>query len=212
MGFACKPCMKSLPTRAKPPPQVLPPKPPLTNFSIYTLITTTLNPTTLITHSSLKTLVFHFDNSHTMAELHYQQQHQYPHRYPNDPYEQQTSYSTQVVKAATAVTAGGSLLILASLILAGTIIALTIVTPPLVIFSPVLVPAVITVALLSLGFLASGGFGVAAITVLAWIYRYVTGKQPPGADQLDSARHKIMDKAREIKDYGQQQISGVQAS
>ncbi|KAG4983806.1 hypothetical protein AAZX31_10G183400 [Glycine max] len=147
-----------------------------------------------------------------MAELHYQPQHQYPLRYPNDPHQQTRSSTHQVVKAATAVTAGGSLLILASLILAATVIALTIVTPLFVIFSPVLVPAVITVALLSLGFLASSGFGVAAITVLAWIYRYVTGKQPPGADQLDSARHKIMDKAREIKDYGQQQISGVQAS
>ena len=78
----------------------------------------------------------------------------------------------QVVKAATAATAGGSLLVLSGLILAGTVIALTIATPLLVIFSPVLVPAVITVSLLVLGFLASGGFGVAGITVFSWIYRY----------------------------------------
>ncbi|MCI74958.1 oleosin, partial [Trifolium medium] len=71
-------------------------------------------------------------------------------------------------------TAGGSLLILSALVTAGTVIGLTIVTPLCVIFSPVLVPAVISVALLTLGFLASGGFGVAAITVLAWIYKYVT--------------------------------------
>ena len=120
--------------------------------------------------------------------------------------------STQLVKATTAVVAGGSLLILAGLVLAGTVIGLTTITPLFVIFSPVLVPAVITVALLGLGFLASGGFGVAAITVLTWIYRYVTGKHPPGANQLDTARHKLMSKAREIKDYGQQQTSGAQAS
>ncbi|KAK7391569.1 hypothetical protein VNO78_19985 [Psophocarpus tetragonolobus] len=143
-----------------------------------------------------------------MAEVHYQQP---PFHYQNDPNQQPRT--AQVVKAATAITAGGSLLILAALIMAGTVIALTIVTPLFVIFSPVLVPAVITVALLSLGFLASGGLGVAAITVLAWIYRYVTGKHPPGADQLDTARHKLLNKAREIKDYGQQQISGgAQAS
>ncbi|KAL2325005.1 hypothetical protein Fmac_024063 [Flemingia macrophylla] len=139
-----------------------------------------------------------------MAELHYEQQNEQPLK--------EAHRSTQVVKAATAVTAGGSLLILAALILAGTVVALTMVTPLFVIFSPVLVPAVAAVALLSLGFLASGGFGVAAITVLAWIYRYVTGKHPPGADQLDTARHALINKAREIKDYGQSQITGAQAS
>ena len=125
---------------------------------------------------------------------------------------QEQPRSTQLVKATTAVVAGGSLLILAGLVLAATVIGLTTITPLFVIFSPVLVPAVITVALLGLGFLASGGFGVAAITVLTWIYRYVTGKHPPGANQLDTARHKLMSKAREIKDYGQQQTSGAQAS
>ncbi|KAA8533908.1 hypothetical protein F0562_031425 [Nyssa sinensis] len=119
--------------------------------------------------------------------------------------------SHKVVKAATAVTAGGSLLVLSGLTLAGTVIALTIATPLLVIFSPVLVPAAITVFLLLSGFLASGGFGVAALTVLSWIYRYVTGRQPPGANQLDQARMKLASKAREMKDkaeqFGQQHVT-----
>ncbi|CDP05381.1 unnamed protein product [Coffea canephora] len=123
---------------------------------------------------------------------------------------QQRPLSHQVVKAATAVTAGGSLLVLSGLILAGTVIALALATPLLVIFSPVLVPAGITVFLLVTGFLSSGGFGVAALSVLSWIYRYVTGKNPPGADQLDRARQKLALKAREMKDraeqYGQQNI------
>lgn len=130
----------------------------------------------------------------------------------DSPHYQLSTKPTQVLKAATAVISGGSLLILSGLILAGTVISLTIATPLFVIFSPVLVPAVITVALLTLGFFAFGGFGVAAMTVLAWIYKYVTGEHPPGADQLDTARHKLMNKAREIKDYGQQQISGTQTS
>ena len=128
----------------------------------------------------------------------------------------QQSRAQQVVRATTAVTAGGSFLILSGLILAATVIALTIATPLFVIFSPILVPAVITVALIFTGFLASGGFGVAALTVLSWIYRYLTGKHPPGADQLDHARLKLASKAREIKDraeqFGQQHISGTQAS
>ncbi|CAL0299827.1 unnamed protein product [Lupinus luteus] len=135
-----------------------------------------------------------------MAEAQYQPLHQYYNQ-------QQQPKTTQLAKVATAVTSGGSLLILSGLILAGTIIGLTIVTPLFVIFSPVLVPAVITAALLSLGFMSSGAFGVAAITMLTWLYRYVTGKHPVGADQLDTARHKLMNRAREIKEYGQQQIS-----
>ncbi|CAI9091972.1 OLC1v1027096C1 [Oldenlandia corymbosa var. corymbosa] len=117
---------------------------------------------------------------------------------------QQQPRSHQMVKAATAATAGGSLLILSGLTLAGTVIALTLATPLLVIFSPVLVPAAITVFLLGSGFLASGGFGVAALSVLSWIYRYVTGRHPPGAHQLDYARQKLAHTAREMKDKAEQ--------
>ncbi|KAM7499500.1 hypothetical protein LguiA_023914 [Lonicera macranthoides] len=138
-----------------------------------------------------------------MADQHYQyQQHQMHQQQSQQP------RSHKVVKAATAATAGGSLLVLSGLTLAGTVIALTVATPLLVIFSPVLVPAAITVFLIMSGFLASGGFSVAAVTVLSWIYRYVTGRHPPGADQLDHARMKLSSKAREMKDraeqYGQQ--------
>ncbi|KAF5743618.1 oleosin 1-like [Tripterygium wilfordii] len=130
--------------------------------------------------------------------------------------QQQQPQSHLVVKAATAATAGGSLLALSGLILTGTVIALTVATPLLVIFSPVIVPAVITVALILAGFLASGGFGVAAITAFSWLFRYVTGRHPPGADQLEQARMKLAGKAREIKDraqeFGQQHITGSQQS
>ncbi|EOY22772.1 hypothetical protein QUC31_007916 [Theobroma cacao] len=138
-----------------------------------------------------------------MAE-HLQLQQQYHH-----PYSQPRSH--QMVKAATAATAGGSLLILSGLILAGTVIALTIATPLFVIFSPVLVPALIAAALLVTGFMASGGFGVAAITVLSWIYRYVTGGHPPGADQLDQARMTLARKAREMNE-GPEQLTSAAAS
>ncbi|KAM1505696.1 hypothetical protein ACFXTO_001655 [Malus domestica] len=89
------------------------------------------------------------------------------------------------------------------LVLAGTVIALTIATPLLVIFSPVLVPATSESIQRVRAFgspMGKHGHG------------YVTGKQPPGADQLDSARHKLAGKAREMKDraeqFGQQHTSG----
>ena len=132
-----------------------------------------------------------------------------PQQCDGQPQHQNQHYA---VKTATAVTAGGFLLVLSSLILAGTVISLTITTPLFVIFSPVLVPAVITIALISLGFMAFGGFGLAAIIVIGWIYRYLTGKQPVDADQLDSGSYKVMNKAKEMKDDGLQQVSGTQRS
>ncbi|KAB5573369.1 hypothetical protein DKX38_000563 [Salix brachista] len=128
-----------------------------------------------------------------MAELH--QSQQLGKRQPR---------SQQIVKATTAATAGGSFLVLSGLTLTATVILLTIATPLLVLFSPVIVPAVITVSLLLMGFLASGGFGVAGITVMSWIYGYATGRHPPGADQLDQARMKLACKAREMKDRAEQ--------
>lgn len=67
--------------------------------------------------------------------------------------------SHKVVKAATAVTTGTSLLVLSGLVMAGTVIGLAVITPLLVIFSPVLVPAVMTASLLILGFLPPAGSG-----------------------------------------------------
>lgn len=58
-------------------------------------------------------------------------------------------------------------------------------------FSPVLIPSLITVALLAVGFLSSGGFGVAAAMVFAWMYRFVKGKGPIGnTSSSDQLRHE----------------------
>ncbi|XP_071687162.1 oleosin L-like [Rutidosis leptorrhynchoides] len=130
-----------------------------------------------------------------------QQQFGRPH---HQQHHQTSSRAHQALKAVTASIAGGSLLVLSGLTLAGTVIALTVTTPLLVIFSPVILPAVITVFLLATGFLTSGGFGVAAVTVLSWIYKYVTGGHPPGAESLDQARDKLGYKAREMKGRAEQ--------
>jgi len=125
---------------------------------------------------------------------------------------QQQPMSTQIVKAATAATAGGSLLLLSGLILTGTVVALTVATPLLVIFSPVLVPAAIVVFLIVSGFVTSGGFGIAALSVLSWMYKYLTGKHPVGADQIDQARASLAAKARNIKESAQHRVDQAQAS
>ncbi|GKV03510.1 hypothetical protein SLEP1_g15799 [Rubroshorea leprosula] len=113
----------------------------------------------------------------------------------------------QAVKFMTAATIGGGLLLLSGLTLTGTVVALILVTPLVVLFSPILVPAAIVAFLVATGFLFSGGFGVAAITALSWIYNYVTGKHPLGADQLDQARMMVANTTRDMtekaKEYGQ---------
>ncbi|XVE56444.1 hypothetical protein DITRI_Ditri04bG0009800 [Diplodiscus trichospermus] len=116
-----------------------------------------------------------------------------------------------MLKVATPVIAGGSLLTLSGLTPAGTVIALTIATPFFVIFSLVLFPAVIATALLLTGFLASGSFGVAAITALSWMCRYATGRHPSGGDQLDQARMKLASNARKMKNRPGQ-LTSVAAS
>ncbi|KAJ4811648.1 Oleosin [Rhynchospora pubera] len=119
---------------------------------------------------------------------------------------------TSALKAITAATAGGSMLVLSGLTLAGTVIALTVATPLLVIFSPVLVPAAIAVALLAAGFVTSGGLGVASLSVFSWMYKYLTGKHPPGADQLELAKARLASKARDIKESAQHRMDQVQSS
>ncbi|EYU19479.1 hypothetical protein ABFS82_01G102700 [Erythranthe guttata] len=135
-----------------------------------------------------------------------QVQHHAAGRYDEPHHKQQLS--RQVAKTTTAVTLGGSLMVLSGLTLAATVIGLVLATPLLVIFSPVLVPAAITLFLIFAGLATSGGFGATASFVFYWMYRYATGKHPIGADQLDRAREKFSHAAHDVKEkaehYGQQ--------
>ncbi|KAL9673434.1 hypothetical protein QQ045_029692 [Rhodiola kirilowii] len=106
----------------------------------------------------------------------------------------------QTVKFLTAATTGASLLLLSGLVLTATVIGLVVATPLLVLFSPVLVPAAFVLFLTFAGFVSSGGFGLAAVAALGWIYNYVAGKHPPGADKLDYARMMIANKAMDMKE------------
>ncbi|CAL0305635.1 unnamed protein product [Lupinus luteus] len=120
------------------------------------------------------------------------------------------STSRQTIKFMTAATIGVSLMLLSGLILTGTVIGLVIATPLLVLFSPILVPAAFIIFMAASGFLFSGGCGVAAVAALSWIYNYVAGKHPVGADKLDYARDVIADKARDVKERAKDYASYAQ--
>ncbi|ONK73531.1 uncharacterized protein A4U43_C04F32600 [Asparagus officinalis] len=129
-----------------------------------------------------------------------------------DPHDRfSSSLLRQIVKVRSPAATAGSMPSSRGLTLAGTVIALTVATPLLVIFSPVLVPAAIAVFLITSGFVTSGGFGVAALSVLGWMYKYLTGKHPVGADQIDHARARFAAKARDIKEGAQHRIDQSQA-
>ncbi|WCJ37709.1 Oleosin family protein [Euphorbia peplus] len=122
---------------------------------------------------------------------------------PRDPH----PGSHPAIKSLTAGTLGAAFFIVSGLTLTATVIALIVATPVLVFFSPVLVPAAIVLFLVASGFFFSGGCGVGAIMVLTWMYNYMTGKHPLGADQIDYARSQIARRAVDMKDkaieYGQ---------
>ncbi|XP_057976421.1 oleosin 1-like [Malania oleifera] len=120
----------------------------------------------------------------------------------------QGGLSYQVVRASTAVTIGSSLLVLSGLTLAGTVIGLAVATPGLVLFSPVLVPAAITLFLVTAGLVASGGLGMTAVYVFYWMYKYLSGKHPVGADQIDRARVKLTGTAMDIRERAEHLVTG----
>ncbi|XP_006399240.2 oleosin-B1 [Eutrema salsugineum] len=84
-----------------------------------------------------------------------------------------------VLTAFFATVAAIFLLLLAGISLAGTAVAFIATMPLFLVFSPVLVPAGITTTLLATGLAASGGSGATALTIFMWLYKQLTGKDPP---------------------------------
>ncbi|KAK1257334.1 hypothetical protein QJS04_geneDACA002585 [Acorus gramineus] len=101
-----------------------------------------------------------------------------------------TGQAARVITAATMVTV---LLGLSGLTLTVTVVSLVLATPLLFLFSPVLVPAAVVVFLSTIGLVMSGGFGVTALSGLAWFYRYASGRRPVGSDRVDVARARVGD-------------------
>ncbi|XP_076901596.1 oleosin Cor a 13-like [Bidens hawaiensis] len=116
--------------------------------------------------------------------------------------------SHQLIKSATAITIGGSFILLSVLTLTATVIGLVLATPVLVLFSLVLIPTLVTLSVIFSGFLTAGGFGGAASFVFYWMYSYVTGKHPVGSRQVDVAREKVAGAAAEVR-YKAEHLGGT---
>ena len=77
-------------------------------------------------------------------------------------------------KVTIASVASVVFLAFAGLTLAVSAVALVVSAPLFIIFSPILVPAGITTGLLTTGLAAAGGAGATAVTIILWLYKYLT--------------------------------------
>ncbi|CAL5183337.1 unnamed protein product [Lathyrus oleraceus] len=112
----------------------------------------------------------------------------------------QASNSTQLAGILTLLATGSIFLLLTGLTVSGTVFALIFFSPLIIVSSPIWVPAGTFFFLLLAGFLSICGFGVIAVAVSHWSYRYFRGLHPPGSDRVDYARSRIYDTATHVKD------------
>ncbi|XP_021761217.1 oleosin 1-like [Chenopodium quinoa] len=112
--------------------------------------------------------------------------------------------SSQLIGFLTLAIVGGILLLLTGFTITAIVLGFIVFAPIIVLTSPFWLPIFVLVFVPLVGFLSLCGFGVAAVAVLSWVYRYSRGLHPPGSDRFDYARNRIATTAREVKDYAKE--------
>lgn len=112
--------------------------------------------------------------------------------------------STQLLGLLTLLIIGSVLLLLAGITVTGTVVGLIVFAPLIIVSSPIWVPAGTVLFVIVAGFLSVCGFGVVAVALMSWMYRYFRGLNPPGSDRIDYARNRIYDTASHVKDYARE--------
>ncbi|XP_024400408.1 oleosin G [Physcomitrium patens] len=102
----------------------------------------------------------------------------------------------QVLGLVTILVAVGTVITIAGLTLTGTTIGFFLSLPVLIFFSPILVPLAIFAFFAISSLLGFGGF----VSFAVWVYKYYKGGHPVGSDQVDAARYRIAEGAKEVKD------------
>lgn len=110
-----------------------------------------------------------------------------------------TLSSRKVIRFLIAIAIGAALLSFSAIILIQTVIAVILAIPFLVISSPITIPAGALLVLITVGFLFSGCCCLGAVFALLLVYRYVAGKYPFIADQIEYAKMKIASAAKDMK-------------
>lgn len=118
--------------------------------------------------------------------------------------------SRQVVGFIGLLTTGSFLLLVAGLTIAGIIFTLILLAPMLIFFSPVLVPAGFALSLGMGGVFTASTAIVFTISAIAWVYNYVQGQHPPGAEQIEYARARLQDTAEQVRSKAKDFVGSVQ--
>ncbi|CAI9787254.1 unnamed protein product [Fraxinus pennsylvanica] len=116
----------------------------------------------------------------------------------------QSPNSTQLIGFMTLVISSGFLLLLTGLTLTVTVLGLIFFTPLIFISSPIWVPVGTIIFIVIAGFLSFSGFGIGAVVVISWLYKYFRGFHPAGSNRVDYARSRIADTASHMKDYARE--------
>ncbi|PON62079.1 Oleosin [Parasponia andersonii] len=113
-------------------------------------------------------------------------------------------HSTQLMGFLTLIVSGAILLLLTGATVTVTVLGIIFFSPLIILSSPIWVPIGGFLFVITAGFLSLCGFGVAAVAVASWIYRYYRGLHPLGSDRVDYARSRIYDTASHVKDYARE--------
>ena len=92
-----------------------------------------------------------------------------------------------------------AIIALACALAIGSAVVLTVLSPVLLFLSPILVPAGIVLFLCTAGIVTAGGAGLATLSAVSWLYRYVKGKHPRGSDQLDQVMGRVHETTEHVK-------------
>ncbi len=105
--------------------------------------------------------------------------------------------STQVLGAAALATLGAVFLFIIGLLV-------LVLAPLFILLSPVLIPVGALLFVTFLGLFSAGLLVAAVVFGVLWFYKYLNGRRPPGSDQVDYARLRIVDTANHVKDYAKE--------
>ncbi|CAI0547840.1 unnamed protein product [Linum tenue] len=108
--------------------------------------------------------------------------------------------STQLIGFLTLLISGTFLLFFTGITITIGILTLLFFAPLVIISSPIWIPIGTLLFILVSGSLMLSSCLVAFVAGSSWMYSYFRGMHPPGSDQVDHARSRIVDTATHVKD------------
>ncbi|CAM6095354.1 unnamed protein product [Calypogeia fissa] len=110
------------------------------------------------------------------------------------------------------VAVGMAVLTVGGVTVTGGAVFLAVAIPVVIFFSPILVPIGGFLLLSTVGILVAVGIGLAALSAVIWLYRYLKGEEPVYYDRVDAARNRITGTAMEVKEWAREHVPQVHAA